>query len=373
MAWPRVLAHVLARWSGPPDKPQTASLVSSWPLVFATVAVPCVALATLWRSRWRPRIAFAGIAVLALAVMVAGYPVTDPSPFGSLLFRLYDQSAVAAAFRTTYKAGPGLMLGVGVLFGVGATACAVQLGAHRRFLSTAALSVTVGLVALSALPMWTGKLYSPRQQVGAIPAYWRQSMRWLNAKGSNARVLVLPGSFYTQYRWGTPGDDIFDAFLKPSHIVPGADFFGKGDAAINAVDSLYERIVAGHYQPGELGPIARRVGINFVLVRNDLDWQRSGLPRPSSLDSVRSDPDLRPVADFGRPGENVVRGGDRSLEVFPRQPASAGRGLRGHRWIRFRTRRHGWSTVACIRRRRGLAPPRREWIPAGPRARPIHR
>src|SRR5207253_10540328 len=100
------------------------------------------------------------------------------------------------------------------------------------------------------------------------------------------------------------------------HIVPGADYFAKGDAGMNAVDFLYGRIVAGHYQPGELGPVARRLGIDLVLVRNDIDWQRSGLPRPSSLDVVRNDPDLRPVAGFGRPGENVIRRADRSLDVF---------------------------------------------------------
>ena len=52
-------------------------------------------------------------------------------------------------------------------------------------------------------------------------------------------------------------------------------------------------------------------------MRNDLDWQTLGKPRPSAFQSLRTDPDLERVATFGAPGENVVAPGDAESEAGP--------------------------------------------------------
>jgi arabinofuranan 3-O-arabinosyltransferase len=87
----------------------------------------------------------------------------------------------------------------------------------------------------------------------------------------------------------------------------------SGEQSANLVDALEARIADGTLGPGELGTVARALGVDRVLIRNDLDWEQSQVVRPADLDLVRADPDLELDQSFGEPGQSVTDPDDTSF------------------------------------------------------------
>ena len=287
-----------------------AEYFSSPALVLATFVLPVTALVVIWQSRWRGRLLFAGISVLALVAMVGVFPISDPSPSGRLLRFGYEQIGGLFALRNTYKAGAGLQMGTAVLAGVGVAA--VISASRRRWQRVVIAVLFVGVVGWTSYPFWTGQLYGNAEtQVTDIPVYYEQAFSWLEHQPGDGRVLVLPGATSTAYRWGGIGpDDIFDGVSRRPFVK--AEFFAT-EGANDVIAALDERIRSGTYEPGMLGPIARRLGIEYVLIRNDLAWESIQRPRPSALEVVRTDPDLVLAATFGGPGTNTSAVSDLSV------------------------------------------------------------
>jgi arabinofuranan 3-O-arabinosyltransferase len=277
-----------------------------WEVVLATFAIPCSALASLWLLRWRPRLVFAGMMVLGVVVMVGAFPVTSSTPFGHFLLDAFARSPTMLSFRNTYKAAPLLAIGIAGLVGVGAATLIRVVRGWRPSVAPIAGLAIFALVAIVAFPFWTGRLYRPGTSLKQPPSYWLASARWLNRQPGDGRVLVLPSTVDAGYRWGATTEDILDGLLtRPRIVRTQVSQFEGTTAAANLVDALDTYLESGAYQPGALAPIAQRLGIQYVLLRNDLDWQNTGRPRPASFDALRHDPDLRLVRTFGAPGQNV--------------------------------------------------------------------
>lgn len=320
-------------------KPQGGVYFTTAFVVVCTFVPPIVAFAYVWLGRWRPRLLFALMALTSLVVMVGAYPLADPSPSGDGLLRSLRSVAFLGAFRNVYKAGPGLVIGTSVLFGCGAVAAVrwvpMQLRraleaqtvagrrARRRGTPTlrrwragevvAALGLVVVLV-VNATPFWTGGVYNDAQRLDGIPAYWEQALGWLDGQPGDERVLVAPMSSRTRYRWGWPGDDIVDAMLgRPHAIATGVPLSAPQSA--NLLEAVSNGLADPGYTRGTLAPVLRRMGVRYVLLRNDLDWQAMGRPRPARYAGVRTDPDLVRVATFGEPGRNTTASSDTSTEA----------------------------------------------------------
>ncbi|MEX2255488.1 MAG: alpha-(1-_3)-arabinofuranosyltransferase family protein [Acidimicrobiia bacterium] len=283
-----------------------------WPVVLLTFAVPVAALATLWRSRWRPRLLYAGILVLGLILMVGAYPLDAPTPYGRALLWAFDHFPGILAVRSGHKAGVLVALGAATLAAVAFAAVVrrarARAGDWRRPRPLIALGAVGVIVLASAFPFWTGRLYSADDGIAALPAYWEQATEYLDARPGDGRVLVVPSTALGAYTWGRSGDDILEGVLDRPSIARGLLTTWSGtEEAADLVAGIDDYVNAGDYEPGTIGPIARRLGIEYVLVRNDLDWPATNRPRPASLDALRADPDLELVRSFGAPGENVAR------------------------------------------------------------------
>ena len=61
------------------------------------------------------------------------------------------------------------------------------------------------------------------------------------------------------------------------------------------------------YEPGVLSRIASRLGFKWILIRNDLDWERIGVPRPASFAALRADPSFEQLKSFGPRGVGTNR------------------------------------------------------------------
>lgn len=296
-------------------RPQGGFFYESWLGVLVTFALPIAALLTIWRTRWRPRVLFGALMLCSLALMVGAYPPRATSIFGHALLAGYEHVPGLAIMRNSYKAGSGLGMAQAALVAVGAAHLARWLATLTAWPRRLALALAVVLVLASSFPFWTGKLYSPTAQIERMPTYWRTASRWLEDHAGDARVLVLPGATKAAYRWGFAGDDILDSLLPRSNVVSTAVPLSGFETA-SVVDAITQRIESGRYETGMLAPILRRLGIEFVLIRNDLDWERTGAARPNTLAPVREDPDLTRVAFFGNRGQNVVGLGDASDDAI---------------------------------------------------------
>jgi arabinofuranan 3-O-arabinosyltransferase len=296
-----------------PWLPHRVAYLTNPAVVAATFAAPIAALVVLWRSKWGPRLLFGMFVVLGTFLMVGAHPVDDPSPMGRALLHAYDRLPGASALRNSYKAAPSLALGLAVLVGVCVEGLPARPHQRRRGLTGVSLLV-VGLI-VSAFPFWTGRLYHPDQRLTGVPAYWTDALSWLDEQQGDGRVLFVPGSQAMGYRWGDPGTDIFHALLRREYVQ--RTWFAAGTAqAANLLNAFDDRFQTGHYEPGSIAPIARRLGIRWIVIRNDIDWEATHVARPAMLKALREDPDLRRVISFGEPGENVVQPGDKTLNLL---------------------------------------------------------
>ena len=296
------------------DVPGAVSWFETLPGALLAFAVPVVALVAVWRLRWRLRVLWTALAVLSLAVMVGSNPsaIGGRSPIGRLLLDAYDAVPSLASFRTTYKAGSGLLLAVAVLAATGASAWGTALARRDARLRQVPLAALAVVVLATAIPLWSGRLYADDRQVEAIAPHWVEAAEWIESQPGDARVLVLPGSTQTAYRWGWVGDDILDTlFRRHPNVVP-TNFPVSTPLTADIVDALARRLAESRLDAEELAAVARRLGVGWVIVRNDLDWERLRVPRPDALDALR-DSDALPLARaFGEPGADTTAADDRS-------------------------------------------------------------
>ncbi|MEN3362013.1 MAG: arabinofuranan 3-O-arabinosyltransferase [Mycobacteriales bacterium] len=259
-----------------------------------------------------------GLALLAVAVpiMVGLFPPAAPSPFGRALQWVFDHVPGAGAFRTTNKIGSLLVLGVALLL------AALAAAAFRRTRGTAPryrAAIVLGLVALLAggtVPAWTGRLYSSTVDV---PGYWTQAAADLNAGSPDERVWFIPGEVLAAYRWSQDRpDDLSTSLLsRPSlvrTVIPVTS-----PAAANLLAATDVQLNEGSLPPGALSATARYLGVGDVLLRNDVNWEVYQGGRPQVMqDQVNFDTGLRPLGNYGAPGQNTV-----SAQYPPSTPLEA--------------------------------------------------
>lgn len=292
-------------------KPQGQAHFLRWWVVLADFIVPLVALVALWRVRWRAKVLFAAMAFVSAAVIVGGFASPGASPLGAGILWVMENITVISSFRNTYKAGGGLAIGIGVLAGVGVVAASRAVQHRGRWIRRAPALATAAVLLTVSFPFWTGNLYHPFQRVAAVPTYWSEAFDYLDHLPDPGLTAVVPAITRASYRWGWVGDDIFDALLaRPHAISTGVPL--SNPLGANALEAFTLAAQSVPYRPGEVGALARRLGITEIVVRNDLTWESLGLPRPSSFDGLRNDPDFELAATFGEVGVGVVGFRDRA-------------------------------------------------------------
>lgn len=276
------------------------------PVVIAASFVPAiVALLGMVRGRPNHARALALIGGVSLLIMVGPYPQDGAGTITSdLIGQILSGEGFVRGFRTAYKAGPGLQLSIAVL-------AASALGELRHIRRRPVMAVTVALaavpLALSALPFYTGGVYSRTVVVEDRPAYWDEAFEWLDQQPETDRVLVLPGMSRMVYRWGGINDTMFDGLLGPQLMMSQ----GLPQGTPETIDALWWLERAAHSRGFEPGPFVQqlqRLGIRWVLVQNDLSWETLDRERPADYAPLRAS--MRRVVAFGDAGENTAADDD---------------------------------------------------------------
>jgi arabinofuranan 3-O-arabinosyltransferase len=312
-------------------RPQVQIYLTSAITILGTFAAPVLALVTMAVSRHRVRILGGAMMALGLTVMVGLYPLDDPSPYGRLLGAAYDRVEALRFLRNNYKAGSGAMWATSALAGLAVADIAARLAVWRRRriertaagadrVSAAAVGAAAlaGVVLLAAMvqPFWRTGIYDPARSVAEVPGYVTDAMAFLDEQEPDGRAFFLPRAYRSGFRWGHVNDDVLDTYLGRPNLIEVPIHVSRAVPAdiLSAIDrSLVDR----HHQPGSIGAYARRLGISYVVLRNDFDWATWSQPRPSEFTSLRRDPSLELVATFGERGQFTTSRRDDSFESGP--------------------------------------------------------
>ena len=82
-------------------------------------------------------------------------------------------------------------------------------------------NIDVAVALLAAMPFWRQQLY-PTGGFSAIPGYWSQTAKWLDAHQGDQTTLLVPGAPTAWYTWGKPADEPL-ATLAPERVRPPAN------------------------------------------------------------------------------------------------------------------------------------------------------
>ncbi len=176
--------------------------------------------------------------------------------------------------------------------------------ALRRVNQFVVVGTAVIAVAGAALPAVAGRT-TPGGAFPAIPGYWTQAAAWLGNQPGTA--LLVPGSSFGTYVWGSPRDEPFQSLATTPWAVRNAvPLVPPGN--IRMLDAIEARLAQGRGSPG-LAQYLRRAGVSHLVVRNDLA-RSPDVPDPVLVhQAIEGSPGLDRVETFG---PNV--GGEAHLE-----------------------------------------------------------
>jgi arabinofuranan 3-O-arabinosyltransferase len=300
------VAHITD--AGEPWWPAGWWLVTSPVAVIVTWGLALLGAAGLLSRALPARRALLTMLVVGLVALAAGYTGPFANPYAGAVREALD--GPLAPFRNVHKFDPlvrlpfavGLAHVVAILVSRASNGRLRSVTVHRApsaarpLMARAVFAIASVLVGASALPLLTG--LRPGPYWSAMPAYWQQAADFVADSPPGTRTLLLPASGFGRFTWGRTIDEPMQALSRSPWVVRNQVPFGA-DEAVRMLDAVDEVIGSGRGSPA-LAAYLARAGISRVLVRNDLDWRRTGAPRPSVVhQALDRSPGLSRVASFG--------------------------------------------------------------------------
>jgi arabinofuranan 3-O-arabinosyltransferase len=280
------------------------------PLVALTYLVPLLGIGGAALARWRHRAYFVLLVLVGTALAVGAYPWDANAPFPHLVQR-FQSTQAGLAMRSLPRAVPLVALGMAVLLGAGLTAMVQRWPRHRR-------PATIGAVALAVLalpPLWLGQFVPDNlRRPEDVPAHWREAAGYLDAHDDGTRVLVIPGSDFAAYDWGTTVDPILPGLMDRPSVQREAVPNGS-PASANLLDAFDLTLQEGTADPDALAPMARLLRAGDVVVVGDWQYERNSVPEPGRFwDFAAGAPGFADPEGFGeapgREGAGAGAGGE---------------------------------------------------------------
>ncbi|MFI0447978.1 alpha-(1-_3)-arabinofuranosyltransferase family protein [Actinomadura sp. 6N118] len=258
-------------------------------LIIVTAVLAALGLAGLTRRDLPERTFLLLVLLAGLAIIAAGHASRIEGPLAAPMRDLLD--GPLAPLRNLYKFD-GL---VRLPLALGLVHLPRTLRRPRARLSLFAVSgATLAAVSFPAL---TNGLAGPGD-FPAVPQYWQQAANWLNGRAGQQAVLAVPGARFGEYTWGRPMDDIVQPLLSTRwgarQLVPQGS---PGYARL--MDAIDQRVAAGRGSAG-LTEVLARMGVRFLLVRNDLARSDLRGAWPARVhEALETSPGIKRVASFG--------------------------------------------------------------------------
>jgi arabinofuranan 3-O-arabinosyltransferase len=307
----RGTTHWLGSLASPagPNWPAGWSLLRDAGPVAATVVLAAAGLAALCR-RDLPERTWLVLGLLAGVGLVSLGHLAEVQ--GLLAERLHDAlDGPLAPLRNVHKWDPvvrlPLVLGLAHIAGVAVgrvqraradrTAPRTRGRAAGTVASRAVLvALAVALVA-SVSPALAGRL-APPTGFADVPGYWEETADFLAAQQPSGRALLVPGSSFPQYEWGTPIDEPMQALAESPWDVRNAIPLTP-EGHIRMLDAIEARLTVGEGSEGLTRYLAR-AGISHLVLRNDLDTGAAGSTRSALVrQALGQSPGIQQIASFG--------------------------------------------------------------------------
>ena len=184
--------------------------------------------------------------------MSAGFPEGTPLRRASNF--TYNHFVPVQFLRTTYKAGPLVVIGLAVLGGLAA----------QRIPRRACLVAALILPLVASWPLIRGRGVDDQLLWDEIPAAWHEAARHVDRTAGDGRAVVLPGQLYAYYDWGGTIDPILPVLADK----PVATRNAVGYADLRATDLLWTvdaLVQQRRALPGQLDPLLDLLGARTVL------------------------------------------------------------------------------------------------------------
>jgi arabinofuranan 3-O-arabinosyltransferase len=283
---------------GQPGRPLAFQLATGLLPIVLTGLLAALGLAGLVRREMPERRFLLWSGLAGLVIMSLGYVSGLGSPLEHQLVSIIN--GPAAPFRNLWKFDPLLRLPLAL--GLAQLLAAARVPRLRGALIVAA---ALALGSVGTLGFATG-LASPGA-FGQVPAYWVTAADWVTAHAGNQAVLVEPGAQFGQYLWGAPMDDVLQALTGADYAERNLGVVGSAgnERLLNAID---QQLAAGDGSAG-LTQVLARMGVKYVLVRNDLATSALGGTWPARVhDALAASPGLALAAQFGPPAGRRTAG-----------------------------------------------------------------
>ncbi|GIM64620.1 coagulation factor 5/8 type [Planomonospora venezuelensis] len=158
------------------------------------------------------------------------------------------------------------------------------------------VAICVLAVLGAALPAALGRI-TPAGGFADVPGYWAQAAKWLAEEQDEGTALLVPGSSFGTYVWGSPRDEPFQSLAsKPWAVRNAVPLAPSGN--IRMLDAVEARLAQGRGGAG-LARLLTRSGVSHVVVRNDLT-RSADVPDPVLVhQALDASPGLERVESFG--------------------------------------------------------------------------
>ncbi|MBN1097602.1 DUF3367 domain-containing protein [Blastococcus sp. TML/C7B] len=305
----RGTSHWLAplRTSAGPVWPAGWSLVGDAIPAGATVVLAAAGLVALCRRdlperRWLVLAVVAGTALVSMGHLAS----VDGAAAGWLHEAL---DGPLAPLRNVHKFDPllrlPLVLGLAHLAAVlvrwpgrgAGPGLGARSAAAARWTSRALVAGLVLALVATVSPALAGRLVPPTG-FEDVPDHWREAAEFLAAEQPSGRALLVPGSSFPTYAWGSATDEPIQALAEsPWDVRNQIPLTPAGH--IRVLDAVEARLSRGEGSAG-LAPYLARAGFSHLVLRNDLDPGSSGATRPLLVrQALANSPGITEVAEFG--------------------------------------------------------------------------
>ncbi|WP_162794929.1 alpha-(1-_3)-arabinofuranosyltransferase domain-containing protein [Nonomuraea lactucae] len=273
---------------GVSEQPAGYAIATSAGMVVATGLLAALGVAGLARRDLPAKGFVIGLFVAGVAALVAGHTSALEPIVAEPVRWLLD--GPLAPLRNLRKLDP--LVRLPLAFGL-AHLLAVVAGRIRLPVRTVALLSFAGLV----LPVFNQGLAAPGT-FKEVPLYWREAAAWVNENAGDDGVLVVPGAKFGEYLWGRPMDDPMQPLFRARWTARQVTAAGSVGMT-RLLDAIDQRLTAGHGSAG-LTEVLRRMGVHYLLVRNDLIRAQLQGAWPTRIhEALRESPGITRIRSFG--------------------------------------------------------------------------